>query len=113
MSRVEESEDNEQLEMNEAYECDSIGWNRNIAIVSPKRELPDIIVQSENNQNNAEVNDTDDKSETPDLIDEDNTPIFLNAAAGLFFPICHTQAFARKVITEDEIYKFWWIRFFR
>ena len=35
-------EDNEEIESSGQYETDSIGWNKNIVILSPRREHPDI-----------------------------------------------------------------------
>ena len=72
------------------YDCDTVGWSRNIAIMSPKKDGPE---------------DTDEQgisegSNFPDMIDEENTPIFLNAVAGIFFPICHTHAFVENSHTN-------------
>ena len=36
-----DEENNEDIESNGQYETDSIGWNRNIVILSPRRERPD------------------------------------------------------------------------
>ena len=36
-----DEEINEDIESNGQYETDSIGWNRNIVILSPRRERPD------------------------------------------------------------------------
>ena len=75
-----DEENNEDIESNGQYETDSIGWNRNIVILSPRRERPD----------------EDQAFPMPQLVDEENTPILLNAFAGLFFPICHTEAAVSK-----------------
>ena len=72
-----DEENNEDIESNGQYETDSIGWNRNIVILSPRRERPD----------------EDQAFPMLQLVDEENTPILLNAFAGLFFPICHTEGF--------------------
>ena len=88
-------EDNQGLESSVAatspdYETDSIGWNRNIVIMSPRKEHPD-------------SDDSREEASTPDMVDEENTPIFLNAAAGIFFPICHTEAATCHQATGDHL----------
>ena len=82
-----DEENNEDIESNGQYETDSIGWNRNIVILSPRRERPD----------------EDQGFSTPQLVDEENTPILLNAAAGLFFPICHTEATVSKEASNKSL----------
>ena len=82
-------EDDEEAESTGQYETDSIGWNRNIVILSPRREAPAI--------------EYDQRTRTPELVDEENTPIFLNAAAGLFFPICHTEADTGTQISSESV----------
>ena len=77
------------MESTGQYETDSIGWNRNIVILSPRREAPAI--------------EYDQRTRTPELVDEENTPIFLNAAAGLFFPICHTEADTGTQISSESV----------
>ena len=94
-----DEENNEDIESNGQYETDSIGWNRNIVILSPRRERPD----------------EDQGFPAPQLVDEENTPILLNAAAGLFFPICHTEAATEKQISSDgfSLLLAWQSRFFQ
>ena len=83
-----EEDDNEDIESTGQYETDSIGWNRNIVILSPRRERPE----------EDQVFPT-----PPPLVDEENTPILLNAAAGLFFPICHTEAAVSKEASNKNL----------
>ena len=94
-------EDDEEVESSGQYETDSIGWNRNIVILSPKREAP--------------PSELSDRNRTPDLVDEENTPIFLNAVAGLFFPICHTEAVTEGSISSESLSTLlsWQNRFFK
>ena len=78
------------------YDCDTVGWSKNIVIMSPKKEAHDIITNME---------DTEEGYKTPDIINEENTPIFLNAVSGIFFPICHTQACGENDQGEEAILK--------
>ena len=93
------------------YKYDSIGWNANLAILSPPTPSP--VVEDSSNPNQAEVTQTvpdgaqenmvgllermqsrissSEKTVTPNYINEDNTSIFLNAVTGMFFPSCHTH----------------------
>ena len=68
--------DDIETESNGQYETDSIGWNKNIVILSPRRENPEI----------------DQTNKPQELVNEENTPIFLNAVAGISVPICYSEA---------------------
>ena len=93
-------DNNEDVESTGQYETDSIGWNRNIIILSPRRERPE----------DDQVFPT-----PPPLVDEENTPIMLNAAAGLFFPICHTEAVFSKEASNKNLEELlaWQNKFFK
>merc|ERR1712082_593927 len=47
--------------------------------------------------------------------DEENTPILLNAVAGIFFPICHTKACIPHQGTEEDLSQIlvWQAKFFQ
>ena len=94
------ADDNDDIESTGQYETDSIGWNRNIIILSPRRERPE----------DDQVFPT-----PPPLVDEENTPILLNAAAGLFFPICHTEAVFSKEASNKNLEELlaWQNKFFK
>ena len=91
------------------YDTDSIGWNRNIVIMSPKKERPDTMVVDKPEDDIPHV------STTPSLVNEENTPILLNAVAGIFFPICHTQACTSHQMTEETLRQLlvWQNKFFQ
>ena len=91
-------EDNEEIESNGQYETDSIGWNKNIVILSPRRENPD---------------NTSEPNEENNLVNEENTPIFLNAVAGLFFPICYSEASSHSLSANLPHLLSWQSRFFK
>ena len=88
------------------YDVDSVGWSKNIVIMSPRREATEQI---------ANIGDEEEISETPEIINEDNTPIFLNAVSGIFFPICHTSACTKDNETEEDFLKLlnWQKSFYR
>ena len=88
------------------YDCDAVGWSKNIVIMSPKKEAQDTITNME---------DKEEGSKTPDIINEENTPIFINAVSGIFFPICHTQACLENDQREEAILKLfsWQKKFYR
>ena len=92
-------------------DCDITTWNKNIFIMSPKKELPDIMIGSDSTvkYDNPKV------SHTPDIVNYDNLPIFLNAVAGLFLPICHYQGRKDSNSYQDELSKMlsWQQKFFR
>ena len=107
-------EDHEELESSPVmtspdYDTDSIGWNRNIVIMSPRKERPDTMVVDKPEDDIPHV------STTPSLVDEENTPILLNAVAGIFFPICHTQACTSHQMTEETLRQLlvWQNKFFQ
>ena len=52
---------------NEQFDIDQIGWNKSLAIVSPRKEMPDIV--NESALNNAESMNTSNESiSTPRII---------------------------------------------
>ena len=95
---VDSVEDNEEIESNGHYETDSIGWNKNIVILSPRRENPD---------------NTSEPNEENNFVNEENTPIFLNAVAGLFFPICYSEASSHSLSANLPHLLSWQSRFFK
>ena len=86
----------------EEFDIDQIGWNKSLAILSPKKEMPDIINDSALH-NIENINTSKDSISTPRIINEDNTPIFLNSVAGLFFPACHTKALKTNDVYEEDL----------
>ena len=93
------------------WDCDITSWNTNIAIMSPKKEHSDLMIGSDSTvkYDNPKV------SHTPDIVNEENMPIFLNAFAGLFLPICHYQGGKDNNSYQDELSKVlsWQQKFFR
>ena len=76
------------------YECDAVGWSKNIVIMSPRKESAEPITNK---------SEEEEGTKTPDIINEENTPIFLNAVSGIFFPICHTKA-CIKILDGEETF---------
>ena len=61
------------------YDCDAVGWSKNIVIMSPKKEAQDTITNME---------DKEEGSKTPDIINEENTPIkFPLTPMGVLAPV--------------------------
>ena len=79
-----------------AYDCDSVGWSKNIVIMSPRKEEAEELTSTKIDEEGTK---------TPEIINEDNTPIFLNAVSGIFFPICHTKASMKNYETEEAFSK--------
>ena len=92
------------------YKYDEIGWNTNLAILSPPTPSPvvdtappyqvDFIQTQPDGVQETMVGmlermqskiSSSEKTDTPYYINEDNTSIFLNAVTGMFFPSCHTH----------------------
>jgi len=93
------------------YKYDQIGWNQNLAILSPptpSAPVPnfDLSQQTQSTFVDSEpdgqfssnllgrmhsIISSSDKTDTPSYVNEENTSIFLNAMTGMFFPSCHTH----------------------
>ena len=102
IEKAHDFDDLKSKSQDEEFDIDQIGWNKTLAIVSPRKEMPDIV--NESTLNNIEnISISKDSISTPRIINEENTPIFLNSVAGLFFPACHTKALKMNDMSQEDV----------